>query len=261
MALRKGGYLKFRRNFFLFLGLTPIVMAFDSPVLAEIFPYGQGIASLMTFTYFLLTFQKAPPRLKKIMLAGLLVGLAGEVLFSLKIHMYEYRLENIPLYVPPGHAILYAKIYTFIREPLIAKNKIKISQSVYLAAALFSFSWLIFNHDLYGFICFGFFSLLIFLNPDSRLFFLGMYLLVAYLELIGTSLGCWFWHPVLLDRFHNIPSGNPPSSISVFYMGFDILCLAIYFLINPPLLKRYLAFRSSKATSLRNKKPQNLPES
>lgn len=234
-------------RYVIFLVLMVLILALDSQSVAERFPQGQWVANFATFAYFIYIYRLSGPRLKRLMLIGLFVSLLGEVSFSLIIHMYEYRLKSIPLYVPPGHTILYAQTFSFIREPWVVRHGAKIKFGMFALAASFSTNWLLFHRDLYGFICFGVFTVFILrINRTSQLFFLSMYLLVAYLELWGTSLGCWYWHPVLLNRFQNIPSGNPPSSISVFYMAFDMTCLAVYLLLNMSLRRRYTSFKAHR---------------
>lgn len=235
----------------IFLFLLPAILFLDSAEVAERFPYGQWVANLATFAYFILTYRSASPRLKRLMIYGLLVAGAGEVSFSLILHMYEYRLKTIPLYVPPGHTILYARVYQFVREPSVVRWAAQIKIAMFGLATAFSVSWLIWKHDLYGFICFGAFLLLLGRARHSRLFFLTMYLLVAYLELWGTGLHCWFWHPVLLNRFQGLPSANPPSSISVFYMGFDMACLALYLLFNLKGRRRFATRRAYRRSLAR----------
>jgi hypothetical protein len=178
------------------------------------------------------------------MLIGLGVATAGEVSFSLLIGMYEYRLQNIPLYVPPGHAILYATVFQFARDPWVRRHRTQLIAACYSAAALFSLIWLLALQDVYGFVCFGVFSALIFFRRESRLFFVAMYLLVAYLELVGTYYQCWHWPSALLNLWPSIPSANPPSGISVFYMGFDIGCLGFYKLSKLELRRRYRRYKN-----------------
>jgi len=60
------------------------------------------------------------------------------------------------------------------------------------------------------------FSALIFYKRESRLFFVSMYLLVAYLELIGTYFQCWSWPPFLLNKWPAIASANPPAASQFF---------------------------------------------
>src|ERR1017187_6727631 len=41
------------------------------------------------------------------LIACLIIATAGEIFLSLVWGLYEYRLHNIPLFVPPGHVLLF----------------------------------------------------------------------------------------------------------------------------------------------------------
>jgi hypothetical protein len=55
-----------------------------------------------------------------------------------------------------------------------------------------------------------------------------MYITVAYLEIIGTSYGCWWWPDKAWDTISFLPSHNPPSGISLFYFLLDLGTLWLY---------------------------------
>jgi hypothetical protein len=68
--------------------------------------WGQPLVSLWVWLLFgVLMFQAADLRLR--LLACLLIATAGEVVLSLVWGLYDYRLGNLPLFVPPGHVLLY----------------------------------------------------------------------------------------------------------------------------------------------------------
>jgi hypothetical protein len=231
------------RSHWLRLSAVPVLLVailfLDSKGLTARHHHGQWLANLLTLAFFFWVLHGSNPRLRRLMLIGVAVASVGEVSFSLLIGMYEYRLHNVPLYVPPGHAILYAAVFQFIREPWVRHHARQVALVCYALGAAFSIGWLLVYNDVYGCICFGVFSALIFYKRESRLFFVAMYLLVAYLELIGTYFHCWSWPPCLLNKWPAIVSANPPSGISVFYMGFDIGCLGFYKLSIPHLRSRY----------------------
>lgn len=219
--------------------LLVVTLYLDSAALATRYSHGQLIANLITLVFFCWMLHGSNSRLRRLMFIGVAVASVGEVCFSLLIGMYEYRLHNVPLYVPPGHAILYTVVFQFIREPWVRRHTRQVTLACYGLGTAFSIGWLLVYNDVYGCICFGVFSALIYYKRESRLFFVAMYLLVAYLELIGTYFHCWSWPPFLLNKWPAIASANPPSGISVFYMGFDIACLGFYKLSIPRLRSRY----------------------
>ena len=55
-----------------------------------------------------------------------------------------------------------------------------------------------------------------------------MFITVGYLELVGTFFECWWWPTTAWDVFSFLPSANPPSGISFFYFGLDLVCLWFY---------------------------------
>ena len=174
------------------------------------------------------------------MLWGLLIALAGEAVFSLLLGMYSYRLNNLPLYVPFGHTIIYASVFYISKEPLIQKHKKSIIKTLYILMIIYSTLWLIFGNDLFGFLCMLVILWLFKRRPKSKLFFLIMFFTIVYLELLGTYYGCWSWPEIWFDKFSIVPSANPPSAISVFYFAFDMGCMLFYKLSNPKEYKEAL---------------------
>jgi hypothetical protein len=67
-----------------------------------------------------------------------------------------------------------------------------------------------------------------------------VFLVVAALELYGTSIGTWRWASTLPGL--GIPDGNPPSGVASGYVWFDVMAL----LVAPYIL--VLARRSSSVT-------------
>src|SRR5213076_3077510 len=66
---------------------------------------------------------------------------------------------------------------------------------------------------LLGFLAWG--------RAQSRLLYVGAFVVVSYLEIVGTALGTWAWQPddpVL----HLIGAGNPPSGAAGGYGWFDL---------------------------------------
>ena len=60
--------------------------------------------------------------------------------------------------------------------------------------------------------------------------YVGAFVVVTYLEILGTALGTWTWQPY--DPTGWIPIGNPPSGAAGGYGWFDLTAL----LLTPYLL-------------------------
>jgi hypothetical protein len=68
--------------------------------------------------------------------------------------------------------------------------------------------------------------LLVFLwRSRSRATYAGVFLVVAALELYGTSIGTWRWAHDLPGL--GIPDGNPPSGVASGYVWFDVMALLV----------------------------------
>jgi hypothetical protein len=242
------GVLALRRTFAWIFVLTLIVLVcfFDSSYVAVKFDLGQWISNALMILAFAWIYRGAPPRLRALMKDGVFIATAGEVLFSLGFGMYEYRLQNLPLYVPPGHSLLYAAVYYFVREPFVVRSRRAIAVAMLALSLLYAAYWLLAYQDLYGALCTALAVVLIARDPHSRLFFLTMFLFVGFLEQVGSRFDCWYWHPVAFDRFAWLPSGNPPSGISVFYFGFDVVCLLAYLRRRPDLKARYKRLKQER---------------
>jgi hypothetical protein len=59
----------------------------------------------------------------------------------------------------------------------------------------------------------------------SRAVYAGVFLVVAALELYGTSIGTWRWARSLPGL--GIPDGNPPSGVASGYVWFDVMALLV----------------------------------
>jgi len=234
-------YLHIHALFFpvLWLGLY-----LDSQLVSE-----QYITNILVLITFLWIYKQVSKVVKQLMLYGLIVALGGELLFSLVFGMYTYRLENLPLYVPLGHSIIYATVYYFVKEPLIQKYQNQIIKSLYIAIILYSTAWLIFASDVFGFLCMLIILWIFRRRPNTKLFFLIMFFAIVDLELVGTYYGCWYWPEIWFDKVAFVPSANPPSAISVFYFGFDAGCLWFYKKFNPKKWQRFKRIRNSKNAS------------
>ncbi|APZ46304.1 hypothetical protein BW723_08330 [Polaribacter reichenbachii] len=214
------------------LGLLYLFIAYglflDGFYIYNITDNAQLYANISMLLVFPIIYFKVNKRSKEHLIAGVLIGFFGEYLFSVLLGMYTYRLENVPHYIPFGHALVYLAVLYFSKAASIIKHRKKIE--VFLAIFIFIYAsvFLIFKFDVFGFVM-TMATLYILRNkPRERLFYLTMYVSVAYLEIIGTSLLCWEWPPIAWDVIPFLPSHNPPSGISLFYFLLDLGCLWVY---------------------------------
>jgi hypothetical protein len=179
----------------------------------------------------------------------------GEVTGSLVWGVYHYRLHNLPLFIPPAHGLVYLSG--------VALSRGVRARTVVWAAGVGAAVWgiagltLLPRLDVAG--AFGVPLLLLFLwRSRSRATYAGVFLVVAALELYGTSIGTWRWAATLPGL--GIPDGNPPSGVASGYVWFDVMAL----LVAPWLVyaaggmlkpKRWTRSSGDLLSSIRRKEP------
>lgn len=156
---------------------------------------------------------------RAVFFACVAIATAGELFLSLGWGLYVYRLYNVPLFVPPGHALmLLLGIALSRRMPEIVARAILGTAAGYaLAASLWG--WDTLAVPLLLVIVVAALAL-----PAHRKLFASTFVLCLSLELYGTSLGNWSW-------LHDVPwiglvTTNPPALAGAFYCALDALVLA-----------------------------------
>lgn len=222
----------------LLLGI-PLFLYIDSPYFAHYFKDSQHLATLLVGLVFFYLYKRSNSRTRAIMLIGIVVGLLGEFLFSKVLGMYHYRLDNIPLWVGFGHSLIFASVHRIIRRPLFLEHKQKIQNYSVAFIAIYASAWFVFANDLFGFITTLAFLAMLYIVKKSRMFFTVMFLIVCYIEIIGTTMLTWWWPPTLMGTFDTLVSANPPTGVAIFYFLFDFVVLHTYLALNPKTKKRY----------------------
>lgn len=219
------------------------VLFFDSLYFANHISDSQIWINLLMFAGFFKMYFRSTPRVKELMIYAVILGFIGEYFFSRLLGMYTYRLENVPLYVPIGHAALYGRIFMFSKASIVRKHKKAVEELFAIAIAIFATIYLLLFTDVFGFLMTIFVFILLWKRPKDRLFFYSMYILVAILEIGGTAFGCWKWPNIGFAVFDFLPSNNPPSGISLFYFLLNIGCFVIYNQRNSLTWKRLKTIR------------------
>jgi hypothetical protein len=181
---------------------------------------GQLALGVLTFAVLAVALRPLPPLVRAQAIGVVLFATVGEVTGSLIWGVYHYRLQNLPLFIPPAHGLVYLSG--------VALSRNLRARVVVWAAAIGAAAWgiagvtLLPRLDVAG--AFGVPLLLVFLwRSRSRATYAGVFLVVAALELYGTSIGTWRWAHDLPGL--GIPDGNPPSGVASGYVWFDVMAL------------------------------------
>ena len=146
----------------------------------------------------------------------------GEVTGSLVWGVYHYRLHNLPLFIPPAHGLVYLSGIA-VAGIVAARRLVAVAAA---GAALWGLLGLTVlpRLDVAGAV--GVPLLLVFLwRSRLRAAYAGVFVVVAALELYGTSIGVWHWARELPGL--GIPDGNPPSGAASGYVWFDVMGMLV----------------------------------
>jgi hypothetical protein len=183
---------------------------------------GQLALGAVTWIVLLAALRPLVPLARAQALGVVVFATVGEVTGSLIWGVYHYRLHNLPLFIPPAHGLVYLSG--------LALTRWVAGRRLVLAAAVGSVGWgiagltLLPRLDVAG--AFGVPLLCIFLwRSRARATYAAVFLVVAALELYGTSIGTWRWARTLPGL--GIPDGNPPSGVASGYVWFDVMALLL----------------------------------
>jgi len=207
-------------------GFVPIVLfalGADSAVLAEHGFDGQVLSNLAAPLYFAFVLSALRPEQRRMALLFVPFSALGEYLFSLVFELYTYRLGSIPLYVPFGHAILFSTGLLIAELPAVVARESQVRNALLWFHGLLFAGALLWYGDTFS-VLFGALFALLLIRKRFRPFYLIMGVLVLYIELVGTALGCWVWNPA---PFGVLRTTNPPVGAFVFYVIADILVMRL----------------------------------
>ena len=200
---------------------TPLGLFADSRTTAL---WQQQLLGLLTFAVLYLAALKAPKEQRFQVWVCVAVATCFEIFGSLVWGVYVYRLHNLPLFVPPGHGIVYLFGLLATQTPLVQRHGRRVAYAVLFVAAAWALLGLTAlpamtgRLDVQGALLLPVFAYFLLRSPRWPLF-AAIFIIVSELEIAGTSFGNWYWLPSA--PWTHIPSGNPPSVIAGGYCVID----------------------------------------
>jgi hypothetical protein len=210
----------------LFCGATLLITVAGLALDSRVDLAGQLFLGLCTWGFLAIAFVHLSPMERAQASVVVVVATCAEIIGSVIWGVYVYRLGNLPLFVPPGHGLVYL---TGLRISEMSGFRARPDLLVGAAIAAVS-GWALLGlvvlerTDLAGAI--GATVLVLFLiRGRAPAVYAGVFLAVAFLEIYGTWIGTWQWAAEIPHL--GIPDGNPPSGAASGYVFFDIAALAL----------------------------------
>ena len=180
--------------------------------------HGQLAVNLLAWALLARLWSVSAPVQRPALLVCLAYATAGEVFLSLVWGLYDYRLGNIPLFVPPGHVLLF-----YLGTQLAAR--VEDGAEWWIAAlalpVVAAFAWT--GRDTLGPLLYALFLACLFLSRSRKLYATMLVLSLA-MELWGTWLGNWTWRSEV--PWLGLVTDNPPLAAGAFYAALDLLVVS-----------------------------------
>ncbi len=184
----------------------------------------QSLMSVTTWVFLGIGLWLSPRHERFQVVAMVCVATCVEVTGSLILGAYTYRLDNLPLFVPPGHGLFYLMALRVSQLPVVERHGTVVARVVLAAATVIAAAGLAGGlvpggrPDAFGFATWMILVPFLLAGRSAPLFAVSFVMTMA-LEYYGTGLGNWAWAataPII-----GIPSANPPACIGAGYCCMD----------------------------------------
>ena len=206
----------------------------------------QRLLGLATWAVLLAALWRVSPTVRAQTAVVVAFATVVEYVFSPTLEVYTYRFDNVPAFVPPGHGLVYLSAYALGHAAFVERHRRACVAAVLAVGGLWAgYGVLVADRpDVLGAFWYVCLALFLFFGPSQPVY-VGAFVAVGYLEIVGTHLGTWTWGTH--DPTGLVSIGNPPSGAAGGYGWFDLAGL----LAAPYLLAVTRRRRRSPATEPR----------
>lgn len=191
----------------------------------------ESIVSVATWIHLTAwTVLKLPPQERYEVVCALILATLGELFLTEVWGLYHYQSGFMPLFVPPGHVLLF-----LAGKQITASLPSWTTKAVALSTLVFMVPRWLSGDDLISFVGYLIFLLCLMESRGTQLYGV-MFLLALSLEILGTSLGAWTWVSEIPGW--GLSSANPPLAAGVLYCLLDLFVLRLTRLKRLPVPQR-----------------------
>jgi hypothetical protein len=190
-------------------------LALGIPLDATATPWAQPVVSLWAWTALLWIVVGAAPRHRLELAACVVLATAGELFLKDAWGLYEYRLGNLPLFIPAGHALVFAAA-----AQMSAAAPRWLPGAVVVGCVATVTVGAVRGYDTFGLVWGLAFVALVWRSANPRLC-ATLFLFALVIESYGTALGGWRYYTV--EPWFGLTTTNPPVWIGAIYCTLETL--------------------------------------
>jgi hypothetical protein len=198
------------------LGLT--TLAVGIPVDASAAWWAQPTVSAWTWTALGAVLALGRPVERRQLAACVVLATGGELFLKDVWGLYTYRLDNLPLFIPAGHALVYA---TASRLSGAAPRWLPAAVAALFGGVIAVGAWR--GTDTFGVVGLGVFLAYLRFSANPSLC-ATLFLFALGVETYGTALGGWRYYTV--EPWFGLTTTNPPVWIGAIYCTLETLVRA-----------------------------------
>lgn len=143
------------------------------------------------------------------------IATLGELFLMDVWGLYEYRLHDLPLFIPPGHALVFTAAMRLSRHTgAWVPRWTTVGAGVYVAVASAS------GVDTQGLLWFAVLLAFMRWGNDQKLYAVA-FAMALVIETYGTSLGGWRYYPA--EPWFGLTTTNPPVMVGAIYCTLEAL--------------------------------------
>lgn len=190
-------------------------LALGIPLDAAGADWAQPFVSAVSWTALLTVAAMVDAAERRALAACVVLATLGELFLKDVWGLYEYRLGNLPLFIPAGHALVYAAAARLSR---VAPDWLPRAVVAAFAAIVGFGAWR--GYDTFGLVWFAAFVGYVGLSANPRLC-ATLFLFAFAIEAYGTALGGWRYFTV--EPWFGLTTTNPPVWIGAIYCTLETL--------------------------------------
>lgn len=197
------------------VALVAVTLAVGIPVDASGAAWAQPAVSLWSWAALLWIAAGATPSHRLELAVCVVLATAGELFLKDVWGLYTYRLGNLPVFIPAGHALVFAAATRLTgRAPRWLPGAVVAT----FAAVVGAGAWR--GYDTFGLVWFTAFAAYVRFSANPRLC-ATLFLMAFAIEAYGTALGGWTY--MTREPWFGLTTTNPPVWIGAIYCTLETL--------------------------------------